>query len=122
MKLLLMITILLVPLSARAEHLDVIKSKLKPDCTLNMYVALKNDFNAQWGKSHGYVAQIAMPIQSDDLTAVYWTGRSASAEAFGKAWDVWRTESADPKSVVSGLQARFEKCTIDESRRGYDLY
>jgi hypothetical protein len=122
MRRLLMIAILLAPISASAEHLDVIQGKLKEGCTVEKYVAMKNDFNEQWGKSHGYHAEIASPVQSNDMTSVFWIARSASAESFGKAWDAWRTELSDPKSVAAKLNERFEKCTTNESRRGYDLY
>ena len=122
MKRLLMIAILLVPVSASAAYLDVIQAKLKDGCTLDKYAAIKNDFNEQWGRSHGYLAELASPVQSNDLVAVFWTGRTASAESFGKAWDTWRTELSDPKSVASKLNERLEKCTTNQSRNGYDIY
>jgi hypothetical protein len=120
--LLLTIAALLAPLCASADHLDVIQFKLKEGCTMDGYVAIKNDFNAQWGKSHGYLAEIASPVASNDLTSQYWIGRTASAEAFGKAWDVWRSELSDPKSVAAKLNERFQKCSTEESRRSYDIY
>ena len=122
MKRLLMIAILLAPVSASAAYLDVIQVKLKEGCTLDKYVAIKNDFNEQWGKSHGYQAEIASPIQSTDLVSVFWSGRTASAESFGMAWDIWRTELSDPKSVAAKLNERFEKCSTNQSRNGYDIY
>ena len=122
MKKLLMIAILLAPVAASAAYLDVIQGKLKDGCTLDKYVAIKNDFNEQWGKSHGYQAEIASPVQSSDLVSVFWSGRTASAEAFGKAWDIWRTELSDPKSVAAKLNERFEKCVTNQSRNGYDIY
>ena len=85
-------------------------------------IAIKNDFNEQWGKSHGYRAEIADAVQSDDLASVYWVGHCSSAESFGKAWETWRTELSDPKSVAAKLNERFEKCVTNRSRRGYDLY
>lgn len=122
MKKLILLALLALPLSAAAEHLDVIQTELKEGCSLEQYRAIAKDFNDQWGKSHGYSAQIAVPVQSNDLKSVYWLGRSASAESFGKAWDTWRDELSDPKSVAAKLQARFEKCSDDQGRRGYDLY
>jgi len=119
---LLTIAALLAPIWASAEHLDVIQFKLKEGCTLANYVTLKNDFNAQWGKSHGYIAEIAAPLASNDLGSLYWIGRTANAEAFGKAWDIWRNELNDPTSVASKLEDRFQKCSIDDSRRSYDVY
>ena len=119
---LLAIAILLAPICASADHLDVIQTKMKDGCTLETYVAIKNDFNTQWGNSHGYVAEVASPVMSNDLASVYWIGRTASAEAFGKAWDTWRTELSNPKSVAARLNERFQKCSTEESRRGYDIY
>jgi hypothetical protein len=45
MKRMLMIVILLAPLSASADYLDVFQGKLKEGCTLDKYVAVMNDFN-----------------------------------------------------------------------------
>ncbi len=120
--LLLTIAVLLVPIYASAEHLDVIQFKLREGCTLETEVAIKNDFNAQWGKSHGYIAEIASPVSSNDLASYYWIGRTANAEAFGKSWDAWRNELSDPKSVAANLWERFQKCGTNESRRSYDIY
>ncbi len=122
MRRLLMLAILVVPVYASAEYLDVIQVKLKEKCSPATYVAIKNDFNEQWGKSHGYRAEIAQPVQSNDLASVFWIGHCASAESFGKAWDTWRTELSDSKSVAGKLNERFEKCSTNASRNGYDLY
>ena len=119
---LLTIAALLAPICASAEHLDVIQFKLKEGCTLETEVAIKNDFNVQWGKSHGYAAEIASPVTSNDLGSLYWIGRSANAEAFGKAWDTWRNEVSDPKSTAGKLEERFQKCGTNESRHSYDTY
>ena len=122
MRRLLMLAIVVAPLCASAEYLDVIQGKYKEKCSLQNYVAIKNDFNEQWGKTHGYRAEIADAVQSDDLASVYWIGHCASAESFGKAWDTWRTELSDSKSVAAKLNERFEKCVTNGSRRGYDLH
>ncbi len=122
MRRLMLLAILVVPLTASAEYLDVIQGKLKDKCTLQSYVAIMNDFNEQWGKSHGYQAQIADPVQSSDIGSVFWVGHTASAEAWGRAWDTWRGELSDPKSVASKLNNRLEKCATTDGRRGYDMY
>jgi hypothetical protein len=122
MRTLLILTILVAPLCASAEYLDVIQVKLKDKCTVQKYAEIKNDFNEQWGSSHGYRAEIAAPLQSNDLGSVFWLGHCTSAEAFGKAWDSWRSELSDPKSVAGKLNERFEKCSTNDARRGYDLY
>jgi hypothetical protein len=121
MRRLLMMALVLVPICARAEYLDVIQGKLKEKCTLATYVVIKNDFNEQWGKSHGYQAEIASAVLSNDLATIHWLGHTASAEAFGRAWDAWRGELSNPKSVASKLNERFEKCVDNTARRGFDL-
>ncbi len=122
MRSLLIAALVLVPLSASSDHLDVIQVKLKDGCTLGKYVAIATDFNEQWGKNYGYRAEVAAPLQNDELVSIFWLGRTANAEAFGKAWDAWRNELADPKSLASKLQARFTKCSENESRSSFDLY
>ena len=60
---------------AAVEHLDVIKVKIKPECSVAEYVAITEDFNENWGKAHGYHAWVAVPIQSEDLYTVWWMAR-----------------------------------------------
>ncbi len=114
--------LVLFPLSAGADHLDVIKVTLKDDCTLEQYVAIANDFNEQWGTNNGYRSEVAVPVQNEELVSIFWLGRTASAEAFGKAWDTWRNQLTDPKSLASKLNARFVECSDNTSRSGFDLY
>lgn len=118
---LLAIGLFLLPLSAGADYMDVIQVKLT-GCTVAQYAQVAADFNAQWGKDHGYRAEISVPVQSQDLTAVFWVGRTANAQDFGAAWDAWRTGLADAKSLESKLNARFQKCGDNVSRSGYDTY
>ena len=122
MKIALIAALLLFPLSAAAEHMDVIQVTLKEGCTVAQYAAIKDDFNEQWGKHNGYLAEIAAPLQNDDLVSVFWLGRSANAAAFGKAWDTWRDALMDPKSMESKLNVRFNKCSDNSSRSSFDLY
>jgi len=118
----LIVAAIAIPVSAGAEHMDVIQVELDDDCSVQKYVQIKNDFNEQWGKKHGYAAEIVVPIQSQDLTAIFWVGRTANAAAFGAAWDAWRDELADSKSVAAKLSARFEECAENETRSGFDVY
>lgn len=113
---------LIIPVSAIADHIDVIEVQLKEGCSVNEYVAIKDDFNSMWGSKNGYRSEILMPIQSQNLISLYWVGRTSSAAAFGKAWDQWRTDLGDPKSAAAKLWARFEACSTNMSRRGYDVY
>ncbi len=122
-KLLLAVLVFVVPMSALAAgHGDVIEVQLKEGCTLQTYVAIKNDFNAQWGKKNSYLAEVFVPVQSDDLSSIYWVGRTANAEAFGKAWNQWTKDLEDPNSAASKLWARFQACSTNVRRVGYDVH
>jgi hypothetical protein len=121
-KKLLLTAALLLPAPAMANTLDVISSHLKPGCTFGTYMGITKEFNDSWGKAHGYNAQLMLPVHSSDSSLVIWVGNTASAEAFGKAWDVWRTALANPNSVEAKLQARFDACATQMSRASYDTY
>lgn len=122
MKKLLLIAAMLLPASAMASTLDVITSKLKPGCTFPTYMAITKDFNDNWGKAHGYNATLMLPVHSPDSSMIVWVGTTASAEAFGKAWDVWRNAQSNPNSPEAKLQARFDACSTQISRASYDTY
>ena len=122
MKRILAILLFALPVSAAADHLDVIEFKLNEGCSFDKYMEIVKDFNAQWGVSNGYKAEVLMPIQSHNLMSMYWIGRTKDAAAFGKAWDSWRNALADPNSVPAKLWARFGACETNLSRRGYDVY
>jgi len=124
MKMILALALILIalPLAAQADHMDVIQVTLKDGCTPAQYAAIAKDFNETWGKEHGYHTEIAVPLQSQDLTSVFWIGRTANATAFGAAWDAWRDALPDATTTAAKLQVRFDKCSTNDSRRSYDLY
>ena len=113
---------LALPMTAAADHLDVIEFELNEDCGFDKYMEIVNDFNTQWGANNGYKAEILTPIQSHNLVSMFWVGRSANAAAYGKAWDAWRDGQADPSSVAARLAARFQACGTNLGRRGYDTH
>lgn len=114
--------LLFIPMSVSAEYLDVIKFRLTDACTFGEYLQIANDFNTQWAKDNGYSSRVAMPLQNDNLKDLYWIGTAANAEAFGKAWDTWRDALGDPESTAAKLWARFQVCSVNLERTGYDLY
>ena len=123
MKKLYLLTLLSFPFATLADHLDVIQMTIGTSCSVAEYVEIMQDFNEQWGVDYGYSAELAVPLQSDDLVSVFWVGRTANAEAFGKAWDAWRDAQADPTSTAAKLQARFNACgESNKTRHGYDVY
>ena len=111
MKKLLLIAALLLPGPVMANTIDVITSKLKDGCSFETYLGITREFNASWGKANGYTAQVMLPVHSSDSRMIVWVGNTASAQAFGKAWDVWRNAMANPNSVEAKLQARFDACS-----------
>ena len=121
MKKVMLAFLLLVPLSASAEHMDVIRFKMVEGCSFAQYMEVVNDFN-DWGKGYGYNAKVAVPLQNDDLESYYWLGMSKDAATFGKAWDAWRNGLGDPNSTPAKLAARFAECTTNVGRWGYDVY
>jgi hypothetical protein len=112
---------LALPMTAAADHLDVIEFELNEGCSFDKYMEIVSDFNTQWGSKNGYKAEVLTPIQSHNLVSMFWVGRSESAAAYGKAWDTWRDAQADPNSVPSKLWARFQECSTNLGRRGYDV-
>jgi hypothetical protein len=123
MKKVILIALLSFPFATFADHMDVIQMQLGDGCSVAQYVAIMKDFNEQWGKDYGYSAELAVPLQSDDLVSLFWVGRTANAEAFGKAWDAWRDAQSDPTSLAAKLQARFNACGENNAaRRSYDVY
>ena len=122
MKRILFAALLILPFNALADHSDVIEVTLDEGCSLDTYLAIKDDFNKEWGSKNGYKSEVYVPIQSNNLTSIYWVGRSDNAAAFGKAWDQWNTDLMDPDSVASKLWARFQDCSTNIGRRGYDIY
>ena len=122
MKRILVILLFALPVSAAADHLDVIEFQLKEGCSFEQYMAIAKDFNSQWGAQNGYKAEVLVPIQSHNLESMYWVGRSQDTAAFGKAWDTWRDELTVPNSVASQLWARFLACSTNLARRGYDVH
>lgn len=107
--------------AANAEHWDVIGVKINSGCSVEKYLKIKDDFN-KWGAKHGYQASVLMPLQSNDLTTLWWIGKSENAAAFGAAWDAWRDGLANPESTPAKLNARFVECSTNVSRDSYDVF
>jgi len=123
MKKILMIALFCLPCVAWAGHLDVSPFTLQESCSLDTLIKIKDDFNKNWGKDYAYQAEIAAPLQSNDMSTIYWLGRSENAAAFGAAADVWIEGIQDPESVAGKLNARLFDCLErPEARRSYLVY
>lgn len=106
---------------AQADYLDVLAFKLKPDCTLKDFIVLNQQMN-EWGKAYNLTSEVIVPVFSDTPDGYAWVGRTPSAEAFGKAWDAWRTAVVKGEAPVSKLNARWQTCTAMSYRRSFDTY
>jgi hypothetical protein len=120
MKNIILFVLFSLPLAASAGHMDVIEMEVGADCSVPKLMMIMKDFN-KWGKSHGYQAEIAVPVQSNNLTSIFWIGRSKDSAAFGAAYDSWETELLNEKSTPAKLNARFQACTTNIARRGYSV-
>lgn len=121
MRKMMLAALLFLPMAASADHMDVIEFKMLEGCSFEQYMEIVGDFN-EWGADFGYRAQIAVPLQNENLESMYWLGTSKDAATFGKAWDTWRDAQSDPDSAPAKLSARFLACTENLGRWGYDIY
>ena len=114
------VALLIMPMTASAEHMDVIETEFIEGCTPAKYQVIVNDFNT-WAKEYGYHAKIAYPTFSDNLTSFYWLGTSKDGATFGATYDAWLNGLKDSKSTPAKLNARLQKCAKSLSRRSYDV-
>ena len=112
------LAVLVAPLYASADNLDVIVTKLKDGCTMEKYLAIAKDFNAYYADK-GYKAEVLVPLHAETQNTVVWVGRSASTTAFGKAYDHWEAELGKKDSAVRKLNARFDECSTNTTRSSY---
>jgi hypothetical protein len=114
--------LLLVASASHAGHLDVISFTMSEDCSLAKYLEIVDDFNT-WGEAHGYQAEIAVPAFHSNLETIYWLGRSANAEVFGKAFEAWETSLGNASSVPAQLNDRFGECSNgNDTRHAYKTF
>ena len=105
--------------AAFSDHVDVIEFTLNEGCSKEQYLEIVNDFREEWGSKNGYETEILFPLQSNNMTSIFWVGRSANAAAFGAAYDKWTTELGDSDSAAAKLSERFGECSTSIGRRGY---
>ena len=119
MKRTIVAAMLLVSGAAFSDHVDVIEFTLNEGCSKEQYLEIVNDFREEWGSKNGYETEILFPLQSNNMTSIFWVGRSANAATFGAAYDKWSTELADSDSTAAKLNERFGDCSTSVGRRGY---
>jgi hypothetical protein len=119
MKKLITIFLLAFPAVAMADYVDVLSAKLKDGCSIATFQQIVADLNATWAQGGDYKAQLLVPVMSEDLHTLYWVGRAASAEAYGRSLDRWVKEANDPGTVTGKLNERMNACVAWVGRAGF---
>lgn len=110
---------LLTPLVAHADYLDVITSRLTTGCSLDKYLAVVEEFRGVM-KTQGYkyTVEIAPPFIGSDLSVVYWVGREPNFATFGQESDRWEAAIAKPGTPEATVSEKLNACSANVSRSG----
>jgi hypothetical protein len=116
---LLAFAMLLTPLVAHADYLDVITNRLKDGCSIDKYLGVVEEFRGVM-KSQGYkyTVEIAPPFTGPDLSVVYWVGREPSFATFGQEYDRWDAAIAKPGTPEAKVNEKLNACSTNVSRSG----
>jgi len=111
--------LLLTPLVARADYLDVITSRLTAGCSLDKYLGVVEEFRGVM-KTQGYkyTVEIAPPFIGPDLSVVYWVGREPNFATFGQESDRWEAAIAKAGTPEAMVSAKLNACSENVSRSG----
>lgn len=74
------------------------------------YIKNKDDFDKNWGMDYACHVEITAPLQSNDMSTIFWLGRSKNAVSFGAVFDAWNEGIPATESVAGKLNARFVDC------------
>ena len=109
----------LTPLAAHADYLDVITSRLTTGCSLDKYLGVVEEFRGVM-KSQGYkyTVEIAPPFIGSDLSVVYWVGRTPNFATFGQESDRWEAAIAKPGTPEAAVSQKLNACSQNVSRSG----
>jgi len=110
---------LLSPLVAHADYLDVITSKLTAGCSLDKYLAVVEEFRGVMRtQGYKYTVEIAPPFIGPDLSVVYWVGRAPNFASFGAESDRWEAAIAKPGTPEAKISEKLNACSENVSRSG----
>jgi hypothetical protein len=116
---LLAFALLLTPLAARADYLDVITNKLKDGCSLDKYLGVVEEFRGVLkAQGYKYTVEIAPPFIGDDLSVVYWVGREPTFATFGEESDRWEAAIAKPATPEAKINEKLDACADNVRRSG----
>ena len=118
-KFLLVLAILVAPVVAHANYLDVITAKFKDGCTVEKYMGLVEEFRSMMKEQgYSYTVEIAIPFSSDELGVMHWIGRSPSLGSFGQETDRFNAAVAKGGTPEAAWMVKSEACTENLRRTG----
>lgn len=115
----LAIFLLVAPLTASADYLDVIGNKLNDGCSLEQYLSGVEAFRGVMkAEGYSYTVEIGQPHTGEDLTIIWWIGRTKDLATYATDYSRWEkalTKSGSPESKVN---EKLSKCSTNVSRNG----
>ena len=107
------------PQVASADYVDVITNKLSSDCTMVKYMATVEEFRGvMTAQGYTYTVEILVPVESSDLSNVFWVGRTADFATFGAEYTKWLAALGKSGSPEAKVNANMNKCATSQSRSG----
>ncbi len=107
-------------LLSNTEYGDVVEMKLNNDCTISEMISIKDQFNEVLkNKGWDYRAEIWQPIERQDITTLYWIGRSPSFPDFAQEFTEYFEEAMKGNTPEAGLEDSMTNCRVNLSRSGF---
>ena len=107
------------PATAQADYVDVIGGKLNEGCSLEKYLKLVDEFRGVMKENnYEYTVEILQPVTSEDLSIIWWIGRSKDFPTFAEGYTQWEKALSDSKSAEAKLNKKIVKCSTNVSRAG----
>lgn len=116
---LLAVALLVSPLAARADYVDVITNKLLPGCSLGQYLGLVDEFRALMkAQKYNYRVETIVPFSGPALNEIYWVGRTANLAEFGQESERWEIAVAKPGTPENAWNTKSLACSETLRRTG----
>jgi hypothetical protein len=115
---LLAIAIVAAPLTASAQYIDAISTKLVGDCTLEQYLAVVEEFRGvMTSEGYKYTVEIAQPL-SGELGVLWWVGRTPDLATYGAEYTRWEAAIAKGGTPEAKVSEKLIKCSENQTRQG----
>lgn len=121
MRIFTILCLLLVPSLSQAEHIDNISFTIKPDCSMEKYLSLVDEFRANpTVQKHGYKVKILSPIASSNMTINWWEGTTKTLDDYLNFVSDMRKKIQTTGSPENKLMAKFNQCITNHARATHD--